>query len=42
VSHHPDPYYFSSTGCKKKFDEDAERYLKMTQDIGENPEKCCD
>jgi YHS domain-containing protein len=35
-------YYFCSSGCKKKFDEDPEKYIKMTQDIGGNPEKCCD
>lgn len=35
-------YHFCSSGCKKKFDEDPEKYIKMTQDIGENPEKCCD
>jgi YHS domain-containing protein len=35
-------YSFCSPGCKKKFDENPEKYIKMTQDIGENPEKCCD
>jgi YHS domain-containing protein len=35
-------YYFCSQGCKKKFDEDPKKYIKMTQDIGENPEKSCD
>ena len=35
-------YHFCSPGCKKKFDEDPEKYITMTQEIGKNPEKCCD
>lgn len=35
-------YYFCSTGCKKKFEEDPEKYSRMTQDIGGKSEKCCD
>lgn len=35
-------YYFCSPGCKKKFDENPEKYIKMTQDIQGNSEKCCD
>jgi hypothetical protein len=26
----------------RKFDENPEKYIKMIQDIGGNPEKCCD
>lgn len=35
-------YHFCSAGCKKKFDEDPEKYNKMTQEIGETPGNCCD
>jgi YHS domain-containing protein len=35
-------FYFCSPGCKKKFDEDPEKYSRMTQETGGNPEKCCD
>ncbi|MDD1646543.1 MAG: YHS domain-containing protein [Methanomicrobiales archaeon] len=33
-------YHFCSPGCKKKFDENPEKYSKMVQDIGDQPEKC--
>jgi len=33
-------YYFCSPGCKKKFDENPEKYSKMVQDIRDEPEKC--
>ena len=35
-------YHFCSAGCRKKFDEDPEKYSRMTRDIGETPGKCCD
>ena len=33
-------FYFCTSGCKKKFDEDPEKYSKMVQYIGSKPEKC--
>jgi len=35
-------YHFCNPGCKKKFDEDPERYIKMTQEPGGKPGKGCD
>jgi YHS domain-containing protein len=35
-------FYFCTAGCKKKFDEDPEKYIKMTQNTREKSEKCCD
>jgi YHS domain-containing protein len=33
-------YHFCSASCKKKFDEDPEKYAKMVQQTTD--EKCCE
>ena len=33
-------YYFCTAGCKKKFDEDPEKYSRMVTEIGDTGGKC--